>query len=237
MKNRKNKNRLPPFLPLHNETLDAPATKALSHGAFRLYATLKREFNSSASDRRNGRIYLSLREAQEKIGSNREEIARWYRELQHYGFIVMATPGCLGVEGKGKSPHWRLTELPCLGEPATKNFLRWNGDKFRDQKKQKPGPEKAATLDRKRQPVVDRKRQPPDPESGPEKAAIRNAVSGPEKAAILSLPSTGPRSREPDAPEATVHRRGKASADSQGTTTVYGADGRKAGSITTNRSR
>jgi hypothetical protein len=45
MKNRKTKNRLPPFLPLHIEMLDAPATKALSHGAFRLYAALKRQLS------------------------------------------------------------------------------------------------------------------------------------------------------------------------------------------------
>jgi|SRR4051812_16551508 hypothetical protein len=123
MKNRKAKNRLPPFLPLFNEMLDAPATKALSHGAFGLYAVLKRQFNTNVSDRWNGRIYLSQRRAQEEIGSNREEIARWYRELQYYGFIVMMTPGYLGLEGKGKAPRWRLTEVPCLGEPATKDFL------------------------------------------------------------------------------------------------------------------
>jgi hypothetical protein len=57
----------------------------------------------------------------------------------------MMTPGCLGLEGKGKAPRWRLTEAPYLGEPATKDFLRWRGVKFRDQKKQDPGPEKAAT--------------------------------------------------------------------------------------------
>jgi hypothetical protein len=203
MKNRKTKNRLPPFLPLFNEMLDAPATKALSHGAFRLYAVLKRQFNSSVQERWNGRIYLSLRDAQQEIGSNREEIARWYCELKYYGFIVMVTPGCLGLEGKGKAPHWRLTELPCLREPATKDFLRWNGVTFRKEKIQNPGPEKAAGVGRKRQPLVVRKRQPPNAKSGPEKAAIRNAKSGPEKGAILSITTPG-ETFEPDAPEATA---------------------------------
>jgi hypothetical protein len=154
MKHKKTKNRLPPFTPLFNETLDAPATRALSHGAFRLYVALKRQFNHKVSERQNGRIYLSQRDAQQEIGSNREEIARWYRELQHFGFIVMTTPGCLGLEGKGKAPKWRLTELPYMGERATNDFLRWNEVPFRDQKKQNPGPEKAAT-------------------SGPEKAATQ----------------------------------------------------------------
>ena len=53
------KNRLPPFLPLLVDMLDAPATKALSHGAFRLYVALKRQYNPDFSDRRNGRV-LSL---------------------------------------------------------------------------------------------------------------------------------------------------------------------------------
>ena len=106
----------------------------------------------------------------------------------------MMTPGCLGLEGKGKAPRWRLTEAPYLGEPATKDFLRWRGVKFRDQKKQDPGPEKAATLDRKRQPLVDRKRQPPDAESGPEKAAITKSnhwAGGPMAAAETSTGSHG----------------------------------------------
>ena len=64
MKNRKTKNRLPPFLPLLVDMLDAPATKALSHGAFRLYVALKRQYNPDLSDRRNGRVYLSQRRAQ-----------------------------------------------------------------------------------------------------------------------------------------------------------------------------
>lgn len=178
------KNRLPPFLPLLVDMLDAPATKALSHGAFRLLVALKRQYNPDSSDRRNGRVFLSQRRAQQEIGSNREEIARWYRELQHYGFIVMTERGRLGLEGKGKAPRWRLTELGFMNEPPTKDFLRWRGVKFRDQKKQNPGPEKAATLDRKRLPLVDRKRQPPEAQGGPEKAAKGNAQSGPEKGSI-----------------------------------------------------
>ena len=142
MRHRKTKNKLPPFLPLFNETLDAPATKALSHGAFRLYAVLKREFNPYCAERKNGLIYLSLRQAEEETGSHRDYIARWYRELQFYGFIVMTQQGCLGTDGKGKAPKWRLTELRYMGEPPTKDFLRWNGVKFSDREKQNPDPQK-----------------------------------------------------------------------------------------------
>jgi len=120
MKTRKEQNRLPPFVAVFNETLDAPATKALSHGAFRLYAALKREFNPNMSDRWNGRVNLSLRRAQQEIGSKREQIIRWYRELQFYGFIVMTERGSLGLEGKGRAPRWRLTELPLVGKGANR---------------------------------------------------------------------------------------------------------------------
>jgi hypothetical protein len=128
MSRRKEKGRLPPFVPLLTGTLDAPACKALSHGARSLYVALKRRYNRDVHN--NGRIYLSQRDAVEEIGSHHNEIARWYRELQHYGFIVLHAPHSLGVEGKGKSPHWRLTEIGYMHEPPTRDFARWNGQKF-----------------------------------------------------------------------------------------------------------
>lgn len=81
------------------------------------------------------RAYLSHREAEREVGSSRRMIARWFNELEHYGFIVLHRHGSLGVDGKGKSPHWRLTELGVTGnassggnlEPPTSDFLRWDG--------------------------------------------------------------------------------------------------------------
>ena len=137
MKTRKPKNKQP-FTALLNETSDTTAWRALSHGARVLYASLKREYNPNIAVRWNGRIYLSLRNAEERMGSKRDQIIRWYRELQHYGFIVMTTPGCLGVEGKGKATKWRLTELKTEADGAapTNDFMHWKGVKF--------GPEKRA---------------------------------------------------------------------------------------------
>jgi hypothetical protein len=56
------------------------------------------------------------------------------RELTFYGFIVMSNPGCLGVEGRGKAPHWRLTEIGYMTDPPTRDFLRWDGVVFHEQK-------------------------------------------------------------------------------------------------------
>ena len=96
----------------------------------------------------------------------------------------MTERGYLGLDGKGKAPRWRLTELGFMNDPPTKDFLRWRGAKFRDQKNQNPGPENAATLDPKTGPLVDPKTGPPKARSGPENGSKGRARSGPENGAI-----------------------------------------------------
>ena len=145
MSRSKNKGRLAPFVPLDREMMDSLAWRATSYGARCLYMHLKRRW--SFKQKNNGRIFLSQRDAQEEMGcKHRASIGRWFRELQHYGFIVMTEPGCLGVDGKGKAPHWRLTEIEAPGRRngstlmlPTKDYLRWTGTKFRDDQKQNPG--------------------------------------------------------------------------------------------------
>src|SRR5688572_26762213 len=78
--------RLPPFVPMLVGTLDSPAWKAMSHGARSLYLALKRKY--SPKRRNNGYLYLSHRKACGEIGSSFDQIGRWFRELEHFGFIV-----------------------------------------------------------------------------------------------------------------------------------------------------
>jgi hypothetical protein len=123
------------FFPVMHEIWFAPAWQAMSPGARLLYLALRRCYNYGALN--NGRISLSHREAQQELNcckSKRIYIARWFRELQHFGFIVMTSAGRLGANGYGRAPHWRLTELPCNGEPPTKDFLAWNGTPFVNEK-------------------------------------------------------------------------------------------------------
>jgi hypothetical protein len=129
---KRHKDRLPPFVPLLISTLDAPAWRSMSHGAKMLYVALRRRYSQLTHN--NGRIFLSQRSAAQELGSHHNEIARWFRELQHYGFIMLVTPAVLGVEGKGKAPRWRLTELGHMWEQPTRDFTRWNGSKFKDTK-------------------------------------------------------------------------------------------------------
>ena len=126
------KERLPPFVPLLIDTLDSPAWRATSHGAKALYIILRRKYGVKLGN--NGRIYLSVRDAAEALGSNKDSVAKWFRELQHYGFIVMTSPGCLGIDGMGKAPSWRLTELGTRtpNEPPTRDFVEWDGTVFVD---------------------------------------------------------------------------------------------------------
>src|SRR5262249_11836432 len=73
------------------------------------------------------------RNAIKELGrGSRPKIAEWYRELEHYGFIVLHRYGALGVDGKGKAPQWRLTELgvAATSELPTRDFLRWDGVVF-----------------------------------------------------------------------------------------------------------
>ena len=87
------------FITAFVETRRTPAWKALSMGARESYMTLKVHhfvgFKNS-----NGHIFLSERRSTEEWGvRNRELIRRWFRELQHYGFIVMTSlrePRCRG---------------------------------------------------------------------------------------------------------------------------------------------
>ena len=127
------KNRLPPFVPLLISTMDSRAWQALSHGARSLYVSLRRRVPNGKN-----KAYLSFREAELELRSSQRKIAEWFRELVYYGFIVLHTHGSLGVDGKGKSPHWRLTELGQTRaasssdqpEHPTSDFLKWNGVRF-----------------------------------------------------------------------------------------------------------
>jgi hypothetical protein len=59
------------------------------------------------------------------------------------GFIRQTQAGCLGVDGKGQAPHWRLTELDCNGDEPSREFAVWGGERFENKKN--PVPQKRDT--------------------------------------------------------------------------------------------
>lgn len=205
---RRHKNRLPPFVPLLTSTLDQPAWRVMSHGAQMLYVAIKRRYSSNFHN--NGKIFLAQRTAAKELHSHHNQIARWFRELQHFGFIVMQTPGCLGVDGKGQAPRWRLTENGMI-EPdgslklPTRDYELWDGTLFVDQTKSRAG-KAARSVQENRHSSVQENR-PPNVKSvlenrHKEKAAERagkpaqiyittpdGSRSAPEGSAVASEPS------------------------------------------------
>ena len=160
------------------ETLDAPAWRALSHGARSLYIALKRRLrNRHKQQRKNLPVATTGRDRTWLKSPLRR---RWFRELEHYGFIVMTRPGSLGLEGKGKAPHWRLTEPGYKDDPPSRDFMNWNGARFGVTKKQNPGAQKCTTLGHKSAPLVDHKSAPPClttiPKHGPQKCTISRSA-------------------------------------------------------------
>jgi hypothetical protein len=137
MSKHRDKFRMPDFVPLYKATMKTPAWRATSHGARSLYVALKARYNT----RMQNAVFLSTRVAAKELGSNKDYITRWHHELQHYGFTVVVTPGHLGVEGKGRAPHLRLTDCWHNGQTPTRDFEHWNGTKFRYEKKQNPVPQ------------------------------------------------------------------------------------------------
>lgn len=125
------------YIMLFHDAMDSLAWRALSHGAKALYLRLRRRYNGTIDN--NGKVYLPQRMAVLEVNSNRDQIARWFEELQYYGFIVMVSAGHLGVHGRGRAACWRLTEVPYNGEPPTRDYL---ASAFRSKnQKQNPGPE------------------------------------------------------------------------------------------------
>src|SRR5215471_12761103 len=81
------------------------------------------------------------------LGTNSiRSVRRWFRELEHYGFIVKTAAACLGVDGDGIAAHWRLTECHSFDSKgthiaATRDFDRWDGTPFGDPEKNRiPSP-------------------------------------------------------------------------------------------------
>jgi hypothetical protein len=130
---RRDKGRLPSFIPLLKDTVKTAAWEALSHGARSLHVALRSRYNLTTQNA----VYVSTRDAEEELGqhSSRRYVMRWFRELQHYGFIVMVSPAHHGVNGHGKAPHYRLTEAWHLGKAPTRDFLRWDGIPFTEKRK------------------------------------------------------------------------------------------------------
>jgi hypothetical protein len=114
----------------------------MSMGARLLYIALIKSLSFNRDN--NGKIFLSTRAAAKQLNVRQGSICVWYRELEHYGFIVMTEPGTIGP--KGKAADWRITDagwgvLDGKSIEPTKDYLKWTGKVFdRSDQKQKNTP-------------------------------------------------------------------------------------------------
>jgi hypothetical protein len=215
------------FFPMLFSTMEAPAWIELSHGAKALYLVLKRRLPGG------NKAYISTRNAAHELKVSRTKVREWFAELRHYGFIVLDSPHCLGVDGVGKAPHWRLTELGATSktnpsgvfEPPPQDFLKWDGTPF-DPKpyrsdtnwgagKIKPQPSRQDHPGPHVRTTPGSASYPPNSESGPRGVAIEPNGSGPHGVAITRLttrgavttPTAGPKDPRVIALDATEARR------------------------------
>jgi hypothetical protein len=139
-RNSKAAGKLAPFTAVFRHTTKTAAWKALSVGAKATFVALQSHHNDKAQNA----VWISARDGVKVfgLGPNKNAIGTWLKELEHYGFVVMVQGAHLGLSGKGKSAHYRLTDRYHAGKPPTYDFQMWDGVLFepkkRKTKKQKP---------------------------------------------------------------------------------------------------
>jgi hypothetical protein len=123
--------KLAPFIGMDRHQHKSAAFAALSAAAQALLVLYHTKMMNA--------VYLSARLGARKINTSKNTAARGLAELEHYGFIVKVQGAHLGVNGIGKSAHYRLTAQPYGNLGATRDYQNWNGDFF-SPKKQNPVP-------------------------------------------------------------------------------------------------
>jgi hypothetical protein len=200
-RNSKGAGKLAPFTATFRHTTKTAAWKALSVGAKATFVALQ----SLHNDRAQNAVWISARDSVKVfgLGEDRNAIGTWLKELEHYGFVVMVQGAHLGLSGKGKSAHYRLTDRYHAGKPPTYDFQMWDGVLFEPSKRvDKRGAARLATL-KKQKPVRNPRTVCPQPtdirgaagtvEIGnkcPQPTDIRTDRECPQPTDIASLPST-----------------------------------------------
>jgi hypothetical protein len=116
------------FTALRYEVMDSGAWKQMSMGARMLYIALIKPLSFNADN--NGKVFLATRRAAVELGASQRRVCVWFRELEHYGFIVLTEPGTTM-----RAARWRITDvgwgkLDGKGIEPTKDYLKWDGVLF-----------------------------------------------------------------------------------------------------------
>jgi hypothetical protein len=134
MSNKRNKGRLSgPWIAMDRHQYKSAAFAQLSAVAQALLVHLTFHYHTKLMNS----VHISTRVGAKKLNVSRGSVANATHELEHYGFIVKVRGAYLGVEGVGKSAHYRLTAQRYGNVGATRDYEKWNGEIF-DRKKQNP---------------------------------------------------------------------------------------------------
>jgi hypothetical protein len=130
------------------EIMESAAWKEMTMGARMLYIALIK--NLSFQRDNNGKIFLATRKAAAELGASQRSVCDWFRELQHFGFIVQTEPGTAM-----RAARWRITDvgwgkLDGKSIEPTKDYLKWSGELFERSPKIKKGDEKKYSPRRKK---------------------------------------------------------------------------------------
>src|SRR5215831_9656582 len=79
------KGRLPPFVPMLKHTINSKAYEPLSLGARSVLFELTRNYIG----RSQNAVFLSARDGARRLGASKNSVAKWEREVVHYGFVVV----------------------------------------------------------------------------------------------------------------------------------------------------
>ncbi len=111
---------------LYHWLMDTPAWASLDCVARCVYVELARRYGGEDATGKgcNGHIPCSLLELAKALHVSKATAMRALDKLEVRGFIVMTKQGAFNVKMR-HSTEWRLTEFPCAGELATKDFARW----------------------------------------------------------------------------------------------------------------
>jgi hypothetical protein len=126
------------------EVMQSAAWKEMSMGARLLYIALIKHLSFTADN--NGKVFLATRKAAKDIGASQRSVCTWFRELEHFGFIVLTEPA-----SAMRAARWRITDvgwgkLDGKSIEPTKDYLKWNGELFEREPQKRKGRAKKSSL-------------------------------------------------------------------------------------------
>ena len=99
-----------------------PKWRSLSGNAIKVFIELRSRYNGG----NNGKVRLSLDEGARLLGISKSTVSRAFAELEEKGFIDKTRQG--QWYGR-KATEWRLTDLPCDRNLATRDWQNWGKPK------------------------------------------------------------------------------------------------------------